>query len=97
MLRAAPAAIDVLVVVRVRVGLELGGKDPAYVRADADVPHAVAQLVDGAFYNSGQSCCAIEVGCASLTLAIYEPETLYVVVEDIRSRVHLRAIRCQIC
>lgn len=42
------------------VGLELGGKDPAYVRADADVGYAVEQLVDGAMFNSGQSCCAIE-------------------------------------
>jgi acyl-CoA reductase-like NAD-dependent aldehyde dehydrogenase len=42
------------------VGLELGGKDPAYVRADADVGHAVAGLVDGAFFNAGQSCCGIE-------------------------------------
>ncbi|MFT4980161.1 MAG: acyl-CoA reductase-like NAD-dependent aldehyde dehydrogenase, partial [Myxococcota bacterium] len=41
----------------IRVGLELGGKDPAYVRADADFDHAVANLVEGAFYNSGQSCC----------------------------------------
>jgi acyl-CoA reductase-like NAD-dependent aldehyde dehydrogenase len=42
------------------VALELGGKDPAYVRSDADVKHAVAQIVDGAFFNSGQSCCGIE-------------------------------------
>lgn len=42
------------------VGLELGGKDPAYVRADANLEHAVASVVDGAFFNSGQSCCAIE-------------------------------------
>ncbi|KAI1787501.1 succinate semialdehyde dehydrogenase [Ganoderma leucocontextum] len=42
------------------VGLELGGKDPAYVRADADLDYTVAELVDGAFFNSGQSCCAIE-------------------------------------
>lgn len=41
-------------------GLELGGKDPAYVRADARLDHAVESLVDGAFYNSGQSCCGIE-------------------------------------
>jgi acyl-CoA reductase-like NAD-dependent aldehyde dehydrogenase len=40
--------------------LELGGKDPAYVRADADVAGAVENLVDGSFYNSGQSCCGIE-------------------------------------
>jgi acyl-CoA reductase-like NAD-dependent aldehyde dehydrogenase len=40
--------------------LELGGKDPAYVRADADVAAAVEGLADGAFYNSGQSCCAVE-------------------------------------
>lgn len=41
-------------------GLELGGKDPAYVRADAKLEHAVENLVDGAFFNSGQSCCGIE-------------------------------------
>ncbi|TDE16786.1 aldehyde dehydrogenase family protein [Dyadobacter psychrotolerans] len=41
-------------------GLELGGKDPAYVRADADIADAVENLVDGSFFNSGQSCCGIE-------------------------------------
>lgn len=41
-------------------GLELGGKDPAYVRADADLAGAVESLVDGSFFNSGQSCCGIE-------------------------------------
>jgi acyl-CoA reductase-like NAD-dependent aldehyde dehydrogenase len=44
----------------IALGLELGGKDPAYVRADADVGHAVENLVDGSFFNSGQSCCGIE-------------------------------------
>jgi acyl-CoA reductase-like NAD-dependent aldehyde dehydrogenase len=44
----------------ISVGLELGGKDPAYVRADADIAFAAENLVDGAFFNSGQSCCAIE-------------------------------------
>jgi len=42
------------------VGLELGGKDPAYVRGDCDVDFAAENLVDGAFFNSGQSCCGIE-------------------------------------
>lgn len=42
------------------LGLELGGKDPAYVRADADVDFAIENLVDGAFFNSGQCCCGIE-------------------------------------
>ena len=42
------------------VGLELGGKDPAYVAADADVENAATNLVDGACYNAGQSCCGIE-------------------------------------
>ena len=41
-------------------GLELGGKDPAYVRPDADLDDAIENLVDGAFFNSGQSCCGIE-------------------------------------
>lgn len=42
------------------IGLELGGKDPAYVRADADLNQAVETIIDGAFFNSGQSCCGIE-------------------------------------
>jgi acyl-CoA reductase-like NAD-dependent aldehyde dehydrogenase len=42
------------------LGLELGGKDPAYVRPDCNMAHAVENLVDGAFFNSGQSCCGIE-------------------------------------
>ena len=44
----------------INVGLELGGKDPAYVRPDANLPFAVENLVDGAFFNSGQSCCGKE-------------------------------------
>jgi acyl-CoA reductase-like NAD-dependent aldehyde dehydrogenase len=44
----------------IATGLELGGKDPGYVRADADLAFAVENLVDGAYFNSGQSCCAIE-------------------------------------
>ena len=51
------------------VGLELGGKDPAYVRADANLDHAVETTIDGAFFNSGQSCCGIE--------RIYVHESLY--------------------
>ncbi|RED49059.1 aldehyde dehydrogenase family protein [Aestuariispira insulae] len=50
-------------------GLELGGKDPAYVRADADIDQAVDGLVDGAMFNSGQSCCGIE--------RIYVHESVY--------------------
>ena len=41
-------------------GLELGGKDPAYVRADAFLDKTIENLVDGVFFNSGQSCCAVE-------------------------------------
>ena len=44
----------------VGTGLELGGKDPAYVRSDAPVEATAAELVDGAFFNSGQSCCGVE-------------------------------------
>ncbi len=51
------------------LGLELGGKDPAYVRRDVKLDHAVENLVDGAFYNSGQCCCGIE--------RIYVHETIY--------------------
>lgn len=42
------------------MGLELGGKDPAFVCEDANFNFAVENLVDGAFYNTGQSCCAVE-------------------------------------
>ncbi len=42
------------------VSLELGGKDPAYVMPDAGLERSVEGLVDGAFFNSGQSCCGIE-------------------------------------
>ena len=59
---AAGIAIQTLAAARVScsVGLELGGKDPAYVRADVDVAWAAEEIVDGAIFNSGQSCCSIE-------------------------------------
>ena len=44
----------------VKLQLELGGKDPAYVCDDVDVPSAAASLADGAMYNTGQSCCSVE-------------------------------------
>ncbi|WP_274380651.1 aldehyde dehydrogenase family protein [Oleomonas cavernae] len=50
-------------------GLELGGKDPAYVRADANLAHAIENIADGIFFNSGQSCCGIE--------RVYVHETLF--------------------
>ena len=42
------------------LGLELGGCDPVYVRADADLAHAIENIVDGAYFNSGQSCCGLQ-------------------------------------
>jgi acyl-CoA reductase-like NAD-dependent aldehyde dehydrogenase len=53
----------------VGVGLELGGCDPVYVRHDADLRHAIENIVDGAFFNSGQSCCGLQ--------RIYVHESLY--------------------
>jgi acyl-CoA reductase-like NAD-dependent aldehyde dehydrogenase len=53
----------------VNVGLELGGKDPAYVRGDVDPAWAAGEIVDGAIFNSGQSCCAIE--------RVYVRDTVY--------------------
>jgi acyl-CoA reductase-like NAD-dependent aldehyde dehydrogenase len=44
----------------VKLQLELGGKDPIYVCDDADVKKAAAGIADGAFYNTGQSCCSVE-------------------------------------
>ncbi len=64
------------------VALELGGKDPAYVMADAEINYSVENLVDGAFFNSGQSCCGIE--------RIYVHENIYEeFVEKYVSRVSL--------
>ena len=53
----------------VHLGLELGGKDPAYAAADVDVASTAAALADGAFYNTGQSCCSVE--------RIYVHETIW--------------------
>ena len=44
----------------VKLQLELGGKDPIYVCEDADLAKAAAAIADGAFYNTGQSCCSVE-------------------------------------
>ncbi|MCC6377497.1 MAG: aldehyde dehydrogenase family protein [Burkholderiales bacterium] len=44
----------------IKVQLELGGKDPIYVCEDVDVQAAAAAVADGAFYNTGQSCCSVE-------------------------------------
>lgn len=51
------------------VGLELGGCDPVYVRHDANVEHAIENIVDGAYFNSGQSCCGLQ--------RIYVHESVY--------------------
>jgi acyl-CoA reductase-like NAD-dependent aldehyde dehydrogenase len=51
------------------VELELGGSDPVYVAPDCDVEKAAASLVDGAMYNAGQSCCAVE--------RVYVHESIY--------------------
>ena len=53
----------------VKVQLELGGKDPVYVRDDVDVKAAAAGIADGVFYNTGQSCCSVE--------RIYVHESIY--------------------
>lgn len=44
----------------VGIGLELGGCDPVYVRHDANLAHAIENVVDGAYFNSGQSCCGLQ-------------------------------------
>ena len=63
-------------------GLELGGKDPAYVAPDIDVEFAAANIVDGACFNAGQSCCAIE--------RVYVHESIYSEFLE-RAKVHLEA------
>jgi acyl-CoA reductase-like NAD-dependent aldehyde dehydrogenase len=44
----------------IKLQLELGGKDPVYVCEDVDIPKAAVEIADGAFYNTGQSCCSVE-------------------------------------
>ena len=44
----------------IETGLELGGKDPAYIREDANLDKVIPAVMDGVFYNAGQSCCAVE-------------------------------------
>lgn len=44
----------------IKVNMELGGKDPAYICEDAAIDETVDTLVDGVFYNAGQSCCSVE-------------------------------------
>jgi acyl-CoA reductase-like NAD-dependent aldehyde dehydrogenase len=53
----------------VGTGMELGGCDPVYVRQDANLNHAIESIVDGAYFNSGQSCCGLQ--------RIYVHESLY--------------------
>jgi acyl-CoA reductase-like NAD-dependent aldehyde dehydrogenase len=53
----------------IKLQLELGGKDPTYVRADANVKNSAESLADGAMYNTGQSCCSVE--------RIYVHESIY--------------------
>ncbi|EDR09482.1 NAD-aldehyde dehydrogenase [Laccaria bicolor S238N-H82] len=54
------------------VALELGGKDPAYVASDANLDYTAGELVDGAFFNSGQSCCSVEASSR-----VYVHESIY--------------------
>jgi len=63
-------------------GLELGGKDPAYVAPDIDVEFAAANLVDGACFNAGQSCCAVE--------RVYVHESVHAEFLE-RAKAHLEA------
>ena len=64
--------------------LELGGKDPAYVCSDADVTRTAANLVEGSFYNAGQSCCGVER--IYVHQDVYEPflETFIAVANELQ-------------
>jgi acyl-CoA reductase-like NAD-dependent aldehyde dehydrogenase len=79
--------------------LELGGKDPAYVRPDADLAFAVAELVDGAFFNAGQSCCGIEriyvhATCTSRSSSSTRARAPLRARRPARSRHHARGRSC---
>ena len=53
------------------VGIELGGKDPAYVRSDANLATVLPALADAIFFNAGQSCCSVEVGSSLALFVIF--------------------------
>lgn len=69
----------------IAVGLELGGNDPAYVAEDVDVEYAAANIVEGACYNAGQSCCSVE--------RVYVHRSSHQAFVDATRR-HLEAITC---
>ena len=69
----------------VSVGLELGGNDPAYVAPDCDIEYAAANIVEGACYNAGQSCCAVE--------RVYVHKTLHSAFLDSATS-HLKKLTC---
>ena len=66
----------------IKVQLELGGKDPVYVCDDVDIGVAASSIADGAFYNTGQSCCAVE--------RVYVHEQIY----DDFVEAFVAAVRC---
>ncbi|HYK22890.1 MAG TPA: aldehyde dehydrogenase family protein, partial [Pyrinomonadaceae bacterium] len=56
---------------RIRVQLEMGGKNPTVVLSDADLDYAADILINGAFFSTGQKCTACSR--AIIERAIYEP------------------------
>src|SRR3989475_205122 len=56
---------------KVRVQLEMGGKNPTVVLKDADLDYAADVLVNGAFFSTGQKCTACSR--AVIEKAVYEP------------------------
>jgi aldehyde dehydrogenase (NAD+) len=56
---------------RIRVQLEMGGKNPTVVLSDADVDFAADILINGAFFSTGQKCTACSR--AIIERSIYEP------------------------
>ena len=56
---------------KLRVQLEMGGKNPTVVLKDADLDYAADVLVNGAFFSTGQKCTACSR--AIIEKAIYEP------------------------
>jgi aldehyde dehydrogenase (NAD+) len=56
---------------KIRIQLEMGGKNPTVVLADADLDYAADILINGAFFSTGQKCTACSR--ALVERSIYEP------------------------
>jgi len=67
-----------------KVQLEMGGKNPAIVLADADLDHAVTQVINGAMMSTGQKCTATSRAIVDRSIAAELTERLSKRIGDLK-------------